>query len=102
MYINELYSNKDKDKYTVNSCLDGKAFLESDSQNNNDDESNESKQEDSDDDSLIRDLGGLGEGITEMDLERIQKRDVQVAKTRSLSIMLNVMKDLVVPILFSV
>ena len=86
----------------MNSCLDGKAFLESDSQNNNDDESNESKQEDSDDDSLIRDLGGLGEGITEMDLERIQKRDVQVAKTRSLSIMLNVMKDLVVPILFSV
>ena len=86
----------------IQECLDGKAFLESDSQNNNDDDSNENKQEDSDDDSVIRELGGLGEGITEIDLERIQKRDEQVAKNRDLSIMLNVMKDLVVPILFSV
>ena len=91
----------------IRECLDGKAFLESDSQNN-DDYSNENEQEDSDDDSdsnddsVIRELGGLGEGITEIDLQRIQKRDEQVAKTRSLSIMFNVMKDLVVPILFSV
>lgn len=85
----------------IQECLDGMEFLESDSQNNNDDDSNENEEEESDDDSALRQLG-LGEGITTKDLERIQKRDEQLNKTRSLSIMFNVMKDLVVPILFSV
>jgi len=85
----------------IQECLDGMEFLESDSQNNNDDDSNKNEEEDSDDHSVLRQLG-LGEGITTKDLERIQKRDEQLNKTRSLSIMLNVMKDLVVPILFSV
>ena len=52
----------------IQECLDGKAFLESDSQNNNDDEIDENEEEDSDGDSVLRQLG-LGEGITEKDLD---------------------------------
>jgi len=85
LFLFQAYPMKG-DWSAIQECLDGKAFLESDSQNNNDDDSNENEEEDSDEDSVIRELG-LGEGITEMDLERIQKRDEQVAKTRSLSIL---------------
>ena len=42
------------------------------------------------------------ERFTEENFERMRKKDEQLAKNRSLSIMFNVMKDLVVPILFSV